>query len=88
MSVEAPVAAAIWSASALCPTGELRWCLATSAVVVVVASSSTEKATTLMPSSAKVRGPGGRRELRVAERAVREVAERLPAQLDPCGFVG
>jgi len=86
--VEAPVAAAIWSASALCPTGELRWCLATSAVVVVVASSSTEKATTLMPSSAKVRGPEGRRELRVAERAVREVAERLPAQLDPCGFVG
>lgn len=86
MSVEAPVAAAIWSASALCPTEELRWCLATSAVVV--ASSSTEKATTLMPSSAKVRGPGGRRELRVAERAVREVAERLPAQLDPCGFVG
>jgi len=85
--VEAPVAAAIWSASALCPTEELRWCLATSAVVVV-ASSSTEKATTLMPSSAKVRGPGGRRELRVAERAVREVAERLPAQLDPCGFVG
>jgi len=52
----APVRQATPTASALCPTGKVRPCLAISSAVV--ASPSADRATTLIPVSARLPGAG------------------------------